>query len=244
MFAVVCGKESVGEILSVNYLFYGSQEYHTQQSLQLNRIFHESFLSFWACLRERLCVWLPGRTTAAFLIHWTTDNPREPSPLSPACRREQSGFKFRPRYGFVDPEFETPLCSPKPNLTIHINHTATKRISTQIKPCLFYFPSSLCNLLQSLLFLVKKYSNKHVCGGIGVYCSQQAADRWSHSAEHIEQSMVLSISVASFVVVQCRVTGYSLHIDSAPSCHVTTMCCALSRVYLYPLHRLSSGFME
>lgn len=46
--AVVCGKESVGEILSVNYLFYGPREYHTQQSVQLNRIFHESFLSFWA----------------------------------------------------------------------------------------------------------------------------------------------------------------------------------------------------
>lgn len=42
------GKESTGEILSVNYLFYGSQEYHTQQSVQLNRIFYESFLSFWA----------------------------------------------------------------------------------------------------------------------------------------------------------------------------------------------------
>lgn len=42
------GKESAGEILSVNYLFYGSQEYHTQQSVQLNRIFYESFLSFWA----------------------------------------------------------------------------------------------------------------------------------------------------------------------------------------------------
>lgn len=58
---------------------------------------------------------------------------------------------------------------------------------------------------------------------VGVYCSQQAVDSWSHSAEHIEQPMALSISVASFVVVQCRVTGYSLHIDSASSCHVTAM---------------------
>lgn len=52
------------------------------------------------CLRERLCFWQPGRTTAAFLILWTIDDPRESSPLSPACRREQSGSKFRPRYGY------------------------------------------------------------------------------------------------------------------------------------------------
>lgn len=37
-----------------------------------------------------------GEQQRPFLIHWTTENPREPGPLSPACRWEQSGAKFRP----------------------------------------------------------------------------------------------------------------------------------------------------
>lgn len=113
------------------------------------------------CLRERLCFWLPGRTTAAFLIHWTTDNPREPSPLSPACRGEQSGSKFRPRYGFRpgvrDPFY--PLPNPTPQSSSIMQ--PTKRISTLQKTSLFFpFPPQALlpasSPLFSLLFSLKK----------------------------------------------------------------------------------------
>lgn len=76
---VVRGKQSVGAILSVNNLFYGPWEYHMQVSVQLKRIFHESFLSFSGLLEGVcVCVGLAARTTAAF-----SDSPDHTQPQRP-----------------------------------------------------------------------------------------------------------------------------------------------------------------
>ena len=121
---MVWGKESMGEILSMNYLLYGSREYHTQQAVQLNRIFHESFLSFGGCWRERLHVWVPGRTTAAFLKHWTTDNPREPGPSVTSIQTKyQVGLNLGPDVASSTRSPRPSLSSPKPQLhNLHPSH--------------------------------------------------------------------------------------------------------------------------
>lgn len=96
-------KRATGEILSVNYLFYGSQEHCRQQSAHLNRIFYESFLSFLGGLLEGMSAFLSvevggagwwlrrgvcgGGATVAFSDTLDHREPqRAPAPLSPACR--------------------------------------------------------------------------------------------------------------------------------------------------------------
>lgn len=134
--------------------------------------------------------------------------------------------------------------SPNPSILyqtqIVIDHTSNKENFNQSHVCSFFLPLKLFLLLPyvihfSACYFLLEMIPINFSVEVGVYCSQQAVDGWSHSAEHIEQPMVLSISVASFVVVQCGVTGYSLHIDSASSCHVTNMCCALPGEYFYHL---------
>lgn len=161
---VLRGKESTGEILSVNYLFYGSQEYHTQQSAQLNRIFHESFLSFWAAWGNVCLSDCQREQQQPFWYCGTTNNPREPSPLSPECRQEQSGSKFRPWCGFVDAESETPTPSillSQMQLTNPHQSYIQQRILAQPRPWFFFlsfFPSSSTSFFSLLrsLFGVKE----------------------------------------------------------------------------------------
>lgn len=221
-------------MLSVNYLFYGSQEYHTQQSVQLNRIFHESFLSFWAAWGNVCISDCQGEQQQPFWYSGPQTTPESPVLCHQCADKNKVGLNLGPDVALWTQSPRPPsILSQMQLYNPHQSYKSNKENfntteAVTVSFILFFFLSFFS------LFCVKEVRwLQWTPLEVGVCCCQQAVDGWSHSAELIEQPVVPSISVASFVVVQCRVTGYSLHIDSALSCHVNTMCCALTRVDLF-----------
>lgn len=142
--AVVCGTESVGERLSVNYLFYGSQEDQAQQSVRLYRIFHESLLSFWATWGNVCISDCQGEQQRPFWYAGPQTTPESWVLCHQHAHKNKVGLNLGPDMAFVDPGSKTPLSSSKPNSTVLINHRSNKENfkTTKAVSVLSVFPSS------------------------------------------------------------------------------------------------------
>lgn len=110
-----------------------------------------------------------GEQQKPFLIQWTTDNPREPGTLSPACRRVQRCLN-------LGPDAALWTRSPRPpsilsQTLFHNSHPSNiqqrEYQHNQSYVCSFLSPPQPqcpfcpCNSPLSLLFLVKKKTNKY-----------------------------------------------------------------------------------
>lgn len=180
---------------------------------------------FLGCLRERLRLCLPGRTTAAFLIQWTTDNPREPSPLSPACRREQSGAIFRPRYGFAHPE--TPLSSPK-STSNKGNFNTSKAVSALSVSLSFHFLLPFVIYVWACCCL---WEIRWFCGGRSLL--QPAGCRRLVTLCRAHLTAMVPIYPSGLIC------GGPTQGDCLVTVHMDSPTCAVQEGVFYPLHRLS-----
>lgn len=144
-----CGKKkSLGEILSVNYLFYGSRGNHTRQLVELNRIFHESLSFILGCLSERLCFWRArGNNSGLFKNTGPQKSPKESS-CSLISVREQSGSKFKSMV--LDPQSEASGLSLE---LYSINFASKKNLYRKMS---FSVPKNPSSLYMFFLFIYKK----------------------------------------------------------------------------------------
>lgn len=138
---------------------------------------------------------------------------------------------------------EPPCCralDPPPNLVTQstsflrpLNTFNTDRDRSILLP--FYFE---IHFLSLLFFFIYKVIAVNPSGEFPL-----AVEGWSYSAEHIEHPGVQSFTVASFVVVRCRVTGCCLHITSAWSIQVLCLV-FMEAAFYFPFHLTRAFFGE